>query len=343
MNNKSTENLIESGGSVEEIHALEVLSLEVKADRQVTGSVRVEKNQTIDVHHKRSSNNFLVEKSNETDTELKPLQPPVPAARKFSLPPIASKRNGKDLKENSNQLTRKQSLRSNDTIEIVNEQTVAPPKRRQSYDTDSESDCDMRPTNSSARNKRSGKMELSLMSKETKKHLGRQFLSNTQANEETTSFISYEEKHEKEDNSEHNNSSNHSSANLRNSSNDENGGKNNEAFIPDDDLRSNENHPKTTTADADTKRKTKSKKKDKKPKSTKKSKSKRAKGTSQRADHTTEHIDSTEERDEQEPYDFKKVIGNEIEKKTNNKTATAPCYCLSFFFSFTYRIQFKAH
>lgn len=306
MNNKSTENLIESGGSVEEIQALDVPPLDLN-NRKASITDPVDNKPAIDVHKKKASNRFFVEKSKEDATELKPLNPPVPAARKLSLPPIASKRNGKDLKENSNQLTRKQSVRSDDTIQLVNERTIQPRKSNKDQ-TDSGSDSDIRQNNSSTRDKRN-KIELSLISKEAKKHLGRQFVGN-QVNEETTSFISYEEKHEKEDNSEHNDSSNHSSANIKNLSNDENVGRKNEAFIPDDDLLSDgENHPKPTES-AEVKHKTKSKKKDKKSKSTKKSKTKRIKTTTQNVEETVEHIESTEERDIQEIYDFKRLIGN---------------------------------
>lgn len=307
MNNKSTENLIESGGSVEEIQALDVPPLDLNI-RKASNTDPVDNKPAIDIQQKKASNSFFVEKSKVDATELKPLNPPVPAARKLSLPPIASKRNGKDLKENSNQLTRKQSVRSDDTIQLVNERTVPPQKSNKDH-SDSGSDSDIRQNNSSARDKRN-KIELSLISKEAKKHLGRQFVGN-QVNEETTSFISYEEKHEKEDNSEHNDSSNHSSENIKNLSNDENGGRKNEAFVPDDDLLSDgENHPKPTES-TEAKHKTKSKKKDKKTKSTKKSKTKRTKSTVQNVNETAKHIESTGEQDTKETYDFKRLIGNE--------------------------------
>lgn len=306
MNNKSTENLVESEGSVEEIHTLDVSSLDVKS-RKVSASV--ENNPIVDVHQKKTSNSFLAEKSDEDGTELKPLHPPVPATRKLSLPPIASKRNVKDLKENSNKLMRKQSLRSDDTIQVVNERITSPKNKHHKNTTESESDSDIRQNNSSAQEKRN-KIELSLISKEAKKHLGRQFVS-SQVNEETTSFISYEEKHEKEDNSEHNDSSNHSSAN--NLSNEEHGGRKNEAFVPDDDLLSDEETREKMAESAkanskdERKTRTKSKKKEKKTKTkSKKSKSKREKSTEEKGDD----IESAEEHDTQEAYDFKRVIGN---------------------------------
>lgn len=306
MNNKSTENLIESGGSVEEIQALDVPPLKNHRKPKINPG---ENNPGTNIPQKKVSNNFLVGKSDEEGTELKPLNPPVPAARKFSLPPIASKRNVKDLKENSNQLTRKQSLRSDDTIQLVNERTVVSlRKSNKDRKTDSESDSPIQQNNSAARDKQN-KIEMSLINTDVKVRLGRQFVV-SQANEETTSFISYEEKHEKEDNSEHNNSSNHSSANIKNLSNDDNGGRNNEAFVPDDDLLTDEENRSKTDEHAEAKYKRKSKKREKKLKSTKKSKSKRLKSAVPGEEQRVVDNESMDERDPHETYDLKKVIGN---------------------------------
>ena len=125
-------------------------------------------------------------------------------------------------------------------------------------------------------------------------------------NEETTSFISYEEKHEKEDNSEHL-TSNHSSVNSKDLpkydgvEDDNEHGIENEAFVQDP--HDNAQIERINEID----NKSKSKKKDKKSKAVKKTKEKRKK---RHAEQTTDQIEVIESEDDiQNTYDFKKVIG----------------------------------
>lgn len=302
MNNKSTENLIESGGSIEELFvAPEILNdtEKVNKDRDVP------------------QNSFLAEKS---DIELQPRPSvskiPVPAARKLSLPPIPSKRNGKELKENRNQLTQRMSLQSDDPIQIINERKhrkkrISDVKKRVS-DSETDSYIEEKP---SFRKQRKNTFELTTRSRENPKNVKKLFVS-SEGNEETTSFISYEEKHEKEDNSEHT-PSNHTFVNS-NSSNDDAAGATNEAFVPDDivqDKNKEDDKVKPTHQNADEmtqvtekSHKNKFKKKKEKIKSTKKPKEKRKKHV---PEQSREQIESIEEAAIPEVYDFKKVIGKQ--------------------------------
>lgn len=59
-------------------------------------------------------NNFLLSFDSKSPTVK---SAPISAVRKLS------QRNGKDMKENSNQLKREQSIQSNDTIRIIGEQS----------------------------------------------------------------------------------------------------------------------------------------------------------------------------------------------------------------------------
>lgn len=309
MNHKSTENLIESGGSVEEVFVppLDLKSNNDKLPEKLrSNSINSESDRHNDEHQrqqqqKRAKNSFLVDKSSLNESDSIPSNPPIPAARKFSLPPIATKRNGKDVKENSNQLTRKQSIQSNDTIRIVNER----PKTRKP-NPKSDSDSDIQTVEQFVREKENP-IELTSFAKETRKRFKRQFASH-EVNEETTSFISYEEKHEKEDNSEHS-ISNHSSVNSKVLQKDANSGVLNEAFTKDE-----ENQDKSKAKGDEIEDEIQSKSKSKKhTKKTKKSKEKRKKRTSRNTEQTSQQIQAAEEEEDetQEAYDFKRVIGNE--------------------------------
>lgn len=314
MNNKSTENLIESGGSIEELF---VPPLDLKSKSKISSENRQSDQANSEIDHpnegsrKHSQKNFLVEKSSLDGSDTRPSNPPVPAVRKFSLPPIATKRNGKDLKENNNQWTRKQSTQSSDSIKIVNERQNQ--QKTEKNAAGSETDSDVRQTETSIREKRN-RIELASLSKEARKRLKKQFVP-AEVNEETTSFISYEEKHEKEDNSEHL-TSNHSSTNSRELPKDDDGGVENEAFVHDpDDEPDVVGELKANDKDIEEAVKSKSRKQEKKIKSAKKSKEKRKKSrTSHNTEPDTEQIEAAdEEKDIQESYDFKKVIGKVID------------------------------
>lgn len=300
MNNKSTENLIESSESIEELH-VPPLDLEQLNDDKRQKSENSDSDRALNNKPKRVNNNFLVEKSktNETEAKSPTNPPPIPAVRKLSLPPIASQRNGKDTKENSNHLTRNRRVQSNDTIRIISERS-----NNKIDSNDSESGSDINQFKESIREK-VNQIELKTFATQAKNNL-KSTINVAEINEETTSFISYEEKHEQEDNSEHL-TSNHSSVNskeLPKDNDDNERGIKNAAFVHDPA----DNAQDTTPRELD--RKSKSKKKDKKPKVVKKSKEKRKKQPSRHTEQTTERAVANESEDDiQHVYDFKKVIG----------------------------------
>lgn len=314
MNNKSTENLLESSESIEELH-VPPLDLKQLNDDKKLKSENSDSDRSLRNKPKRVQNNFLVEesgKSNESEATSPANPPPIPAVRKLSLPPIASKRSGKDKKENSNQLTRNQNIQSNDTIRIVNERP-AQQSNNKVHSNDSESDSDLGQLKQSI-HENANKIELKTFAAQTKNNLKSAF-SVAEINEETTSFISYEEKHEKEDNSEHL-TSKHSSVNSEElpkqddgNGNDIERGVKNEAFVQDPDDNVEVKRPQEIDS------KSKSKKKEKKPKVIKKTKEKRKKrSSSQHTEQTTiEQAVANEESEDdiQITYDFKKLIGNE--------------------------------
>lgn len=312
MNNKSTENLIESGESIEELFAPSMNSEEKKyqtSEQSHSNRANTESDHPNDDNRKFSPKNFLVDKSSSNKLSSKSSNPPIPAVRKFSLPPIATERNGKDVKDNSNQSTRKQSIQENNNVEIVNERPSS--QKPTKNDSESESDSNIRETNASSRERRNN-IELTSFTKEAKKRL-KKSIASSEVNEETTSFVSYEEKHEKEDNSEHLTSNHSSTKSLELPKKDLNGVKN-EAFEPDcDDSIQMENIPKTDrmndSANEDVV-KTKSKKKGKISKSSRKQKETRKKRTKHKAESDTEQIEAAEAKENlQDVYDFKRVIG----------------------------------
>lgn len=316
MNHKSTENLLESSESIEVLH-VPPLDLKQLNDDKVQKSENSDSERSSKKKPKRVQNNFLVEESVENDesdaARSAPAanRPPIPAARKLSLPPIASKRNGKDKKENSNQLTRKQqNVQSNDTIRMVNERPVAQPANKgKVHSNDSESDSDIRELKQSI-GENANKMELKTFAPPTKNNLKAAF-SVAEINEETTSFISYEEKHEKEDNSEHS-ASNHSSVNGKelpkhadvNEDNSKRGVKN-DAFVQDPDDKVEAERPSAINTKSNAKRK------EKKQKVVKKTKEKRKKrlSSTQHTGQAIERAGAKEESDDDITYDFKKLIG----------------------------------
>lgn len=295
MNNKSTENLIESSESIEELH-VPPLDLKQLNDDKRKKSDFSDSDRSLNNRPKRVQNNFLVENESEVKSPINP--PPIPAVRKLSLPPIASQRNGKDTKENSNQLTRKQS---NDTIRIISERSTQQSKNSKVNSNDSESDSDIHQLKQSLHEK-GNQIELKTFEAQTKNNLKSTF-GVSEINEETTSFISYEEKHEKEDNSEHS-SVNSKELPKYDDDGDEQGIKN-EAFVQDPDDNMESERPSEIDS------KSKSKKKIKKSKVVKKLKEKRKKQPLRHTGQTTEQAVVNESDDDIHPYDFKKVIGNE--------------------------------
>lgn len=286
MNNKSTENLLET----EDIESLDIQSLDVENSNASHSKKFIAEIQS-DVH-KKAKKNFMVEKSDST--ELKSLDRPIPAARKLTLAPIASKRNSKELKDDCNQMVWKQSLPSDDTIHTINEKNTENKHNSNTVESNSEK----RPKSGKQSN-----IELAPLGKEVKKSK-KHFVTN-QTNEETTSFISYEEKHEKEDNSEHNQSSYRSSRIGKNSLDDKNGGRRNEAFVDSDENISTPK-PNPIHEEDDEVSRTKSSKTKSKRKKIKSKKHKRSRHS------TGEEItkDSSGVQNIQEAYDFKKLIGN---------------------------------
>lgn len=315
MNNKSTENLLESSESIEELQ-VPPLDLKQLNDDKKQRSDNSDSSRSLTNKPKRVKNNFLVEESG-IDNESEVNVPPVPAVRKLSLPPIASRRNGKATKDSSNQLTRIQNSQSNDTIRIISERPAQQANNNKVHSNDSESDSDIRQLKQSI-NENANRIELKTFAAQAKNNL-KSTISVAEINEETTSFISYEEKHEKEDNSEHS-VSNHSSVNGKeqrskhdDDQDDGDGNDNanqqgvkNDAFVQDPDDAVNVERPREVDG------KSKSKKKEKKPKILKKSKEKRKKrSSSQHAEQTIERAEVNEESEDdiQNTYDFKKVIG----------------------------------
>lgn len=196
MNNKSTENLIISNnGSIEELF-VPPLNLE---NKKKTTSVS---DQSTDSEQNHITNLVIHETdlhaSNEGKVEPKLKKiPPIPAARKSLLPPIASKRSDKEVKNDQNQLRKKKEQNESDDIaqfEVVNEHKKCFVDAR----SDSNSQTDTENTASS----KIDHITLSSLSKKEKGQIKNQ-LVNLKANAETTSFISHEEKHKNEDLSEH--------------------------------------------------------------------------------------------------------------------------------------------
>lgn len=190
MNNKSTENLIVSDGSIEELFAPTL-----KLDKSKNSSAS---DQTVDNEQKHVTNLVLnaadLHATNDGKIEsLKPIAP-VPAARRSILPPIPVKRTDKQAKNDQNQLRKK---RSDESVEVVNERKKCFEPEKPSS-SNSESDSEIRDNSARSLNK-SNKIALTSL---TKNHIKKQFVE-SRVNEETTSFISHEEKHEKEDVSEH--------------------------------------------------------------------------------------------------------------------------------------------
>ncbi|XP_031640642.1 jouberin-like [Contarinia nasturtii] len=287
MNNKSTENLLEA----EDVESLDIQSLELenlKASHSNQFNTEIQN----DENRKKVKKKFMVENSEIDSAELKSLDRPIPAVRKLSLAPIASKRNSKnskELKEDCNQLVWKQSLPSDDTIQIVNEQNTV-----HKHNLDVDSNVEKR-----QKSGRQNCIELSSFGKEKK---SKKRFSSIQANEETTSFISYEEKHEKEDNSEHN-QSNRSSTNVKKISDDKISGRRNEAFVDSDDNVSITKTPDESEVNVKIS-KIESKKKKIKSKS---KKLKRSRHSIEKRDKDSKGTNKKHET--QETYDFKRLIG----------------------------------
>lgn len=184
MNNKSTENLITSDESIEELFVpplyLENRKKTTSASNQSTES---QENHITDLvidktdHH--ASNDRKVVKKN----------PPVPAARKSILPSVASKGSEKELKNNQNQLRKKkEQSKSIANVEVANEHEKYSAEGRKN-------------SNSVTENTASSRVNQIALSSSIKRKTGKfkNQLVNPKGNAETTTFISHEEKHENEE------------------------------------------------------------------------------------------------------------------------------------------------
>lgn len=189
MNNKSTENLITSDGSIEELF---VPPLNLENKKKVTSM----SDQSTDSQPNHITN-LVIDKTDlhaSNDGNVEPVKkiPPIPAARKSILPPIASKRSDKEVKNDRNQLRKKKE--QNDGIakvEVVNEH-----KKCFVDGLSKEQPC-WSDTDNTASSKVNQIALFSLT--KTKRGQIKNRLVDTKANAETTSFISHEEKHENED------------------------------------------------------------------------------------------------------------------------------------------------
>lgn len=182
MNNKSTENLIHSDGSIEELimppskpNKIEILSV---------------------------ANNVLNAKESPSVTELtKKL--PIPATRKSLLPAINSD-DSKDTKTDRNNKTTPHGSSLNESVpEVKND----PPtvfalvnERKKCFADEAASNSGMESAFQRSNSRRSSALELPTIPQQTKSTKQRR-LTRTKSIEES-SIVSYEEKHEHEDNSE---------------------------------------------------------------------------------------------------------------------------------------------
>lgn len=282
MNNKSTENLIGSDGSVEE---LSIPSLDLKvSNRKNSQATTTFSDRTTDDERK------IEQESNHGRDEKK--LPPVPAARKSILPPIASKRSDKEVKNNQNQLRKEESIE----MPIIERRKCFEDKKPSpnSHRTDSGSEIRTIPSKNEAK---SETIALVTLTNETRNQAKKRF-ADLKGNEETTSFISQEEKHEKEDVSEHLSSSDSIIQQSRVSST---------ANLLDVDHIDKEIEPKKDSARSNesktiikTKIKKSKRKKDKQEKKEKRGKS---------AKEVTSPKDKMDKGPNIESYDFKYVIG----------------------------------
>lgn len=267
MNTKSTENLLTSYESIEESF-VPPLNLENKKkttlviDQSTDGQRNHITNLVIDKTDLHASNDGKVD-------HLKKI-PPIPAVRKSILLPVAGKRSDKQLKNDQNQLRKKNE--QNDGIaklEVANghEKCFIDERKISNSHSDTE--------NTSSR------VNQIAMSSLTKK---KDRLVSSIANAETTSFISHEEKHENEDLSEHS-SLNRSAEEL----NTKEASTEHLLDIKDSSLQ-----------------KCKSQKKSSKLTKVKKSKKKNKKMYSDRDESPKQQQSSNNEK---EAYDFKNVIG----------------------------------
>lgn len=268
MNNKSTENLIASEGSIEELFVPPLDINNHKHSHSDTNSTGSEQ---------------LKQKNNEIQAN-----PPIPAKRQSILPPIECK-NGKDMKNNQNQITKIKSKHCDETVvRVINERKKCFEENEKDVSA-GESGAEFRQITSKKNN---NAIELTSLSKKTKNHIRKHFRGN-EVNEETTSFVSYEEKHENEDNSKHLEAAN---SELIYTSD----------HINEDQPIEHETEQRNIKRDKSTK--IKSKRKDSKNKHIKK-KRENIEEKSIDDDNNDKEIKQNDQLDLDRSYDFKKIIG----------------------------------
>lgn len=187
MNNKSTENLINSDGSIEELF--------------VPPSDLTKTNKPPPASTKKSNNTFCDAEEKSPVPELA-LDLPIPARRKSVLPAISSDCS-KDSKNDRNRKTR-QKLSSNEADKPSGEKRAAfavVNERKKCFENVQSLSASESETNV-PNSKRSSVPESDTITTKPKAKVRRQ-LTRKKSIEEVASFVSYEEKHEKEDNSEH--------------------------------------------------------------------------------------------------------------------------------------------
>lgn len=312
--NKSTDNLLASDGSIEQIF---VPPLELKSknknhsdsdDRTSCSSRHTNASRTVKNHE-----TVLVMDPSDIHVEgtASKIKVPIPAARKSILPPIAADRrksnsnsdgSGKDFKNNRNQLTQQtqnSKKHSDQVIEMISERRTA--QKHVSIDN-IESDTEIR----EVRQKQKNNIELTSLTKEARKKINRRFVPE-ELNEETTSFVSYQEKHENENNIEE----------LSSKHSEQDEVVENEEVLNDETnlKKENDKSDKQILKQEDVqpiaknvKKKTKSKGKTKRKPEKLKNKRSRNQRSVEKPEEEIKPLDDTEKI---EKYDFKNVIGNE--------------------------------
>lgn len=274
MNNKSTENLIASEGSIEELF---VPPLDLNNHK----------------HSHSDTNSTVSEQPKQKNNEIQ-ANPPIPAKRKSILPPIECK-NGKDMKNDQNQITKIKSKHCDETVvRVINERKKCFEENEKDVSA-GESEAGFRQISSKKSN---NAIELTSLSKKTKNHIRKHFRGN-EVNEETTSFVSYEEKHENEDNSKHLEATNSELIYTSDHINEDQ---------PVEDFSTKQFETEQRNIKRDKSTKIKSKRKDSKKKHIKK-KRENIEEKSIDEDNNDKEIKQNDQLDLDRSYDFKKIIG----------------------------------
>lgn len=203
--NKSTENLLGSDGSIDEL-VIPPLKLKSKANQSDASSTS--SNRQTNASEQAKSSEILV--MEQTDIHVKEaelgMNRPVPAVRKSVLIPIAAHRqktNYKDIKNNQNQLTQQighSSTHSDNVMEIIDERDTI--RQSTSNESDKVSDLGLgteKVKRSAFTTKLTNNIELTTLTKNVRKQIEKRFVPE-QISEETTSFISHQKMNENEDN-----------------------------------------------------------------------------------------------------------------------------------------------